>query len=102
MGRSQTQCFSRNHRHNGSRAYPELVMAPTAAEREATYHAALDLVAYIDDALTRGTHHYRNKSGRLLMTLDEVVNAILGNDLLLPEAQEEPEMLWVEPQELAA
>jgi hypothetical protein len=63
--------------------YPELVKAPTAAEREATYAAALTLVARIDDDLTRGVRHYRSKGGVLLRTLDEVVRAILDNDLMV-------------------
>lgn len=101
MGHSQTK-MSRNGRNDKSRAYPELVMAPTAAERESAYYTALELVAHIDEALTKGTRHYRNKAGELLSTLDEVVHAILNNDLLLPETEEEKEMVWVTPQELAA
>ena len=89
-------------RSTNGRVYPELYMAPTADEKEATYYAALELVAQIDEALTRGTRHYRNKAGELLTTLDEVVHAILGNDLQIPEMAEEPEVLWVHPQELAA
>ena len=89
-------------RSTNGRVYPELYMAPTADEKEATYYAALELVAQIDEALTRGTRHYRNKAGELLITLDEVVHAILGNDLLIPDAAAEPEVLWVQPQELAA
>jgi hypothetical protein len=102
MGRSKTQTFSRNHRNENSRVYPELVVTPTAAGRESTYYAALELVAHIDETLSRGTRHYRNRAGELLTTLDEVVHAILDNDLQLPEAHEEPELLWVAPQELAA
>lgn len=100
MEHSQAQSFSRNH-HRTSRVYPELVMAPSATEREAAYTAALKLVARIDEDLTRGVRHYRNKAGILLTTLDEVVRAILDNDLLLP-GEEEAEMMWVTAQELAA
>jgi len=89
-------------RSNNGRVYPELVKAPKTHEREATYNTALELVAEIDEALTRGTFHYRNRAGELLTTLDEVVNAILTNDLLLPEVEEETEVLWMQPQELAA
>jgi hypothetical protein len=89
-------------RSNNGRVYPELVMAPSANERETTYYAALELVAQIDEALTRGTRHYRNKAGELLTTLDEVVRAILANDLLLPEVEEKTERRWLQPQELAA
>ena len=49
-------------RSSNGRVYPELVNATTANEKEATYYTALQLVAEIDEALTRGTHHYRNKS----------------------------------------
>lgn len=89
-------------RSSNGRVYPELVKATVANEKEATYYAALQLVAEIDEALTRGTHHYRNKAGELLTTLDEVIHAILANDLLLPKAEEESEVLWMQPQELAA
>lgn len=51
--------------------------ATALAEREATYQAALKLVARIDEDLTRSIRHYRNKSGQLLTTLDEVIRAIL-------------------------
>jgi hypothetical protein len=101
MGHSQAK-MSRNGRNENSRTYPELVMAPTAVERESAYYAAVELVAYIDEALAKGTRHYRNKAGELLTTLDEVVHAILNNDLLLPEAEDEKEMVWLAPQELAA
>lgn len=45
------------------------------------YEQALRLVEYIDRSLELGTHHFRLKSGRLLRTLDEVVSAILKNEL---------------------
>jgi hypothetical protein len=98
---TQTRHIGRNGRYTTPRVYPELVKTPTAAEREATYQAALKLVARIDEDLTRGIRHYRNKAGVLLTTLDEVVRAILDNDLLLPEEQG-VEMIWVPAQELAA
>lgn len=98
---AQTRTLGRNHRFKGQRVYPELVKTPTMAEREATYQAALKLVARIDEDLTRGIRHYRNKTGLLLTTLDEVVRAILDNDLLLPEEQGH-DLLWLPAQELAA
>jgi len=55
-------------------------------DREARYQAALELVERIDDDLTRGVRHYRTKGGALLGTLDEVIRAILSDDLLVPEA----------------
>jgi hypothetical protein len=102
MGHSQVNTLMHNQKQTNSRVYPELFMTPTATEQEATYYAALELVARIDDDLTRGTRHYRNKDGILLTTLDEVVRAILENDLLSPEVQVEAEILWETPQELAA
>jgi len=87
-----------NHRNNG-RTRPELVVS-RAGEKEASYNAALNLVAQIDEDLTRGTRHYRTKNGELLTTLDQVVNAILADNLLLPQVQEETEAVWM--RELAA
>lgn len=55
---------------------------PTPKPTQATYHAALELVAQIDEDLTRNTGHYYTKSGRLLTTLDEVIRAILSGDLM--------------------
>ena len=59
------------------------------------YAAALALTRQIDDHLTVSTssghgthissHHYWAKSGRLLNTLDQVVNAILDDNLLTKE-----------------
>jgi hypothetical protein len=49
--------------------------------KEASYAAAMQLVARIDDDLTRGVGHYRTKTGALLQTLDEVVHAILSDTL---------------------
>lgn len=99
---AQMRTYSRNGRNGVARVYPGLVKSPTAAEREATYYAALKLVAKIDEDLTRGIRHYRNKAGTLLTTLDEVVRAILEDDLLLPEEAPIPMTTWLAPQELAA
>jgi hypothetical protein len=82
--------------------YP--VVKPTKTkigEQEAAYHAALELVARIDEDLTRGIRHYRTKAGILLTTLDEVIRAILEDNLLIPEEQESGRR-WVAPRELAA
>lgn len=92
---------SNNHRHNNHRTYPELVVSHPTSENDATYYAALKLVARIDEDLTKGVRHYRNKAGVLLTTLDQVVHAILNDDLLLPDTQEDTEVMWL-PQELAA
>ena len=82
-----------------TRTYPKLIKPAT--EQEATYRAALELVARIDEDLTRGVRHYYSKSGRLLRSLDQVIMAILRNDLLWPD-EEEAEVLWVRPEGLAA
>ena len=97
---AQTRPLGRNRRYTAPRGYPELVKAPTAAEREATYQAALKLVARIDEDLTRGIRHYRNKAGELLRTLDQVIEAILADDLMTPE-DTEPELTWMPATELA-
>jgi hypothetical protein len=55
--------------------------ATVAAGKDAAYHAALRLVRRIDSDLERGTGHYRTTDGLLLATLDQVVNAIIANNL---------------------
>jgi len=49
------------------------------------FYAALELVEQIDHNLDKGLRHYRAKSGTLLTTLDQVVRAILDDNLLLEE-----------------
>lgn len=88
-------------RNGNVKAYPGVRVPASATEQEDAYYAALKLVARIDEDLTKGIRHYRNKAGILLTTLDEVVHAILDNDLLLDE-QPETERVWLAPQELAA
>jgi hypothetical protein len=53
----------------------------SASEQGACYAAALHLVREIDAHLRVGTCHYYDTQGRLLTTLDQVVNAILTNAL---------------------
>lgn len=48
--------------------------------------AALLLAELIDLTLEFSHRHYRNRAGRLLTKFDEVVRAILDDDLLVPEA----------------
>lgn len=60
--------------------YP--VQTCPSIHRRASYAASLLLVADIDADLTTGRHHYRNRAGGLLLALDEVVRAIIDNDLL--------------------
>jgi len=89
-----------NHNHRSKNSRVELVKSSKTSEQEATYYAALELVARIDEDLTRGIRHYRTKAGLLLTTLDEVVQAILDDNLMFEEL--EGELLWATPQELAA
>lgn len=101
MAHTEVQTFDQTQRSKKTRKYPELVKSAKVSEREATYNAALELVARIDEDLTRGIRHYRTKAGRLLTTLDEVVRAILEDNLLLAE-EKENELMWTTPRELAA
>lgn len=51
-------------------------------QREATYQAALALVVKIDDDLWHRRRHYRTRQYALLTRLDDVVRAILDDNLL--------------------
>jgi uncharacterized protein (DUF924 family) len=59
----------------------EIVDVMEAVESAVRYALALQLVQQIDRHLQTGTCHYYDTQGRLLTTLDEVVNAILSNTL---------------------
>lgn len=85
--------------HKTSRTYPELIKPSVMTEQEATYRATLELVARIDEDLTRGVRHYYTKSGLLLYSLDQVIQAILDNNLMTPDEQEQ-EVLWMRPEGL--
>jgi glycerol-3-phosphate dehydrogenase len=50
---------------------------------DARYAAALELVRTIDEHLRKRTRHYRDTQGRLLLTLDEVIQAMLTGSLML-------------------
>jgi hypothetical protein len=56
-------------------------VSESASERDVSYAAALRLVEQIDSHLGAGTRHYYDTQGRLLTTLDGVVEAILSNTL---------------------
>lgn len=90
-----------NKRNGNLRVYSGFSASTDTSEKEDTYYAALKLVARIDEDLTKGIRHYRNKAGILLTTLDEVIRAILDNDLQLEE-QLDTEPVWLTRQELAA
>ena len=53
---------------------------------EEGYQAALKLIEEIDSNLESGRGHYRNKAGLLLTTLDQIVRAIIEDNLLTQEA----------------
>lgn len=53
----------------------------TQQQQSANYYPILAIIEQVDADLINRTRHYRNKAGRLLTTLDEVVRAILQSDL---------------------
>lgn len=62
-------------------------------EREAAYEAALKWVNRLEPPHLRGrgeslTKHLYNADGKLLKTLDEVVRAVLDNELAIDEPME--------------
>jgi hypothetical protein len=57
-----------------------------SARREAVYQCALLAVEVINADLTSGRRYYRTRAGGLLTTLDEVVRAILADDLVVGQA----------------
>jgi len=77
-----------------------------ADEADARYAAALKLVQVIDHNLRNGTQHYYDTQGRLLRTLDEVINAMLTDSLASGKPAEYPEkaeaVRWVPIGELVA
>ena len=67
-------------------SYPEVAL-DLDADREARYQAALRLVERIESNLrcSRRCLYWRISDKAQLTTVMEVVNAMVGNDLLLPE-----------------
>ncbi len=63
---------------------PDLILVYALDEQEAAYCAALELTAQIDQHLGQGTRHYRTRRGVLLVSLDEVVRAVLDGELWQP------------------
>lgn len=61
----------------------EVPRLPVPGERNATYKSACLLAHQIEYNLDSERHHYRNRAGHLLTTLDEVVSAILNDDLAI-------------------
>jgi hypothetical protein len=68
------------------RARAHRAQAPAPANMY-EYCRCLGIVRAIDAHLARGTRHYRNRDGRLLETLEEVVRAVIIDDDLQEETQ---------------
>jgi len=79
MGQFNTHNKADTSRLNG---FKPVLVRPQRGDETEKYWAALALVEHIDETLTAGTQHYRTKTGQLLRTLDEVVNAILADNLV--------------------
>lgn len=62
-----------------------------SAHREAVFQRALAYVEAVDADLTSGRRHYRNRAGKLLSSLDEVIHAILNDELSVNEP-----VVWAE------
>jgi hypothetical protein len=99
MGKSSTVQFptgepqvSRNGR--SGQGYSE--------DADARYAEALKLVQAIDHNLRNGTQHYYDTQGRLLRTLDEVINAMLTDSLAPGKPVKAKPVQWVPAGELVA
>lgn len=71
-------------RKNDFSAIPAPLL-PVAGQKDACFKSACLLAHQIDCDLDAGRYHYRNRAGELLTTLDQIVAAILSNNLLEPE-----------------
>ncbi len=75
-------------------------------DADARYTAALKLVQVIDHNLRNGTQHYYDTQGKLLCSLDEVINAMLTNSLALVKpskrSQDAEAVQWIPVGELVA
>lgn len=76
-----------------TRPLPDLALVPTD-DREARYQAALKLVERIEKNLScsRRRLYWRVSDKQPLTTVMEVVNAMVADDLLLPEPKETVEL----------
>lgn len=57
-------------------------LLPVPGQKDACYKSSLILVEWIDANLERERVHFRNRAGELLQTLDQIVAAILDNELM--------------------
>ncbi len=98
MEQLHTIPFGQNGRRRKRHTVPE---HPAGDDADVRYAAALKLVQTIDLNLQRGTHHYYDTRGRLLSTLDEVIQAMLTDSLALSQPADKT-VEWVLVGELAA
>lgn len=61
-------------------AFEQRLQAAMLAVR---YSYSLEIVEKIDRNLESGRQHYRNRAGDLLTTLDQVISAIINDDLAI-------------------
>lgn len=80
MELSSTMKYDKNGRSRRARAGHT---PPILEDADARYAAALRLVQTIDRDLQRGTRHYYDTCGKLLISLDEVIQAILADNLVV-------------------
>lgn len=50
-------------------------------QNECAYYQLFEALVALEADMERGLMHFRNRAGRLLTTVDEVVQAILNDDL---------------------
>jgi hypothetical protein len=91
---------------NGHSSKRQRVSRPHGDDADARYAAALKLVQAIDRNLRNGTCHYYDTHGKLLNTLDEVIHAVLTDNLAADKPnrrpQEEEVLDWVPAGQLVA
>ena len=49
------------------------------------YDLAVQFVVWVDAQLQKGTYHFRDRDGRLLTTLDQVIKAVLAERWPVPD-----------------
>ena len=77
------QASARSRNGHGRPVQPVVAPRVQPDDDDARYAAALRLVQAIDRDLQKGTRHYYDATGRLLVSLDEVVQAILNDNLMV-------------------
>jgi hypothetical protein len=77
------QCAVRSGNGRGHHAEPTGSTRVQVEDADVCYAAALRLVEDIDRDLQKGTRHFYDVTGKLLLSLDEVVQAILTDSLVV-------------------